>query len=197
MPEHHHDPLLAQYLAIQRKAFSCPGCGDGLTELLPTPQDFRISPLQRAMASLTPAESLSLGELFRPLITESHFGYVLFGSKPMALGAVVPDELKGRLNKPESRAYRSDFNVWKSLASRFPERRLQIHEFAPLSPGGASEVVIFNPEPITDVVNRRVKLFKDAFGEAVDGQGMCARLLASSSREEAFADKTGKTGRIY
>jgi hypothetical protein len=143
---------------------------------------------------LTLVQRSSLNSFFEPLIRDAHFGYVLFGSKPMALGSLVADEVRQILKPTVSRACISDFECWSRLANiaGLHSPNICIHRFEPAVAGGASEVVILNTELIGDLVKSHQSLFNKAFGDSFDGPQMCARILRATSLPEAFKDTSNK-----
>lgn len=174
---------LKNYLEWQNNNFG--GCcsAGGLEGILPSVNDL-VGP---ASHGLTPTKT-DLERFFLPLIVKYHFGYVLFGTKPLARGAIVSDELK---LSPEEHVNRNSYEAFARHTRQFPAANFSFRLFEK-SQGGAADFIVFEPNRIRGVVESASLEFRSAFGYRVDGEVICARLMQEKSLEAAMTDKDGE-----
>ena len=182
---------LERFLDQQRRMFECGSCGDDAAGVFLPPPPAMPRTQEQAWHSLSVPERAGLENFFRPLIEGFHAGYVLFGTKPMSLGAVITEEVKTTL-VGMSRVTQLDYATWARLAPRLPEGPFHIHLFNQLIPGGAADLIVLHRERIGAVLASEHDRFAAAFGPAIDGPQMIERLTTAPTLRAALTDQTGR-----
>jgi len=182
---------LERFLDQQRRMFECGSCGDDAAGVLLPPPPTVPRAGEQAWHALSAPERAGLESFFRPLIEGFHAGYVLFGSKPMSLGAVITEEVKTTL-VGTSRVTELDYATWARLAPRLPEGPFHIHLFNQLIPGGAADLIVLHRERLNAVVALEHDRFAAAFGPAINGPRMIERLTTAPTLRAALTDNEGR-----
>ncbi len=181
----HDSNLLKGLLAGHTRMFACVGCGEPAADVLALDE---LRPLPRSSKQVAQMAETATAELFAPLIRHSHFGYVLFGSKPLASASIPHDSVRPRLEDPSTRAFLSQLMEFGPLLNQFRSHCFAMRIFEPATEDAAQEVILFNRQRVAQVVSDSYNLFARAFSANVDGEQICDRLLCSNSLMGALTD---------
>lgn len=190
----HSNPQLQQHLAAMRAMFDCPSCGDtGLEGVLGMPEMAARSDSAVLLERLHPNERAAIERCLGNLIREFHFGYVLFGDKPLSLGWVIEDSVRARLKDPHARTTLSEFASWERLAAELPkDSDLRIRLFESSGGRSARETVLFSRSRVAEIVEREREFFCATFGSGNTPSAMLHRLDNCATFAEVFTDHTGE-----
>jgi hypothetical protein len=141
-----------------------------------------------SIASISSQDRESINQLFNFLIKEDHFGYTLFGDKPVSLSGhftITPwENIVERVNDQDG-IFWKNWRIWEKYQQIFPLQNFILINEPSKRHKNILNVILINKKEFIRVVNQNQRLFEAVLGYKISPHHMLQKI---ESGEITFVD---------
>lgn len=147
----------------------------------------------KALKQIPVEDRYELESLFRTLVTEDSFGYVLFGDKPIAFASYIANVNWGSYRKlggmkcffsslrPSNLHIQNGLQKWKKYQHLFPSKKYILKVYHEKSEIDWPFIILINRQTFIDKVANHLEDFRAVLGPDVSPEGVLKKAIESDS----------------